>query len=184
MAFPLFGACSYFLTMLNSSQAERRHGRGAKVRAKTGGERSQARADFGRRTQGVRAGGTRRRLITRDRGRSGLHAGRTLFPFRLERSDLRRGAARIDRAAAGGSGTRGSENALARGKIARGGDGFLRFLYRKSARSRSRLLSLSRRDEAARPRQGTRQAAERSARLRAAIDFRRGRGTGRKKGRR
>src|SRR5579885_2591844 len=70
-----------------------------------------------------------------------------------------------------------------RREIARGGDGVLRFLRFEPARSRSRLLSLPWRHEAAWSRQGARQTVECGACLRAAIDFRRRRGAGREKGR-
>src|SRR6185437_15446914 len=103
-------------------QVENGNGRGAKAGAEAGGQRSQALADFGSRAQSLRARGTRRRIVARDSGESGLYAGRAVFSFRFQGSDLRRSAARFDRTLAGRGGARGRQNASARGKASRGGD--------------------------------------------------------------
>src|SRR5882762_2844698 len=95
--------CSFFLTVLEFSKTgivvnrERR-----RMAEKRRAGRQQAVSEHKRElildaARGVRGRGPRRREPARDRDASRIYAGGALFPFRLEGSDLCRGAARLPR---------------------------------------------------------------------------------------
>src|SRR5437588_11654118 len=72
-------------------------GERAENRAAKGGERFEARVHPGCRAEGLRNRWSGRRLIAGDSGCGRLHAGRSLFPLRVQGGDLRRGSSRLAR---------------------------------------------------------------------------------------
>src|SRR5438445_2428403 len=72
-------------------------GERAENRPAKGGERPEAGVHSGRRAEGLRNRWFGRRLIAGDSGCGWLHSSRSLFPLRVQGSDLRGGSSRLAR---------------------------------------------------------------------------------------